>query len=922
MVVSKVSKLARSAHNLAPTISLRGGTGPRFSRRHRGRQISRQLLFVIVPAIILIIVAVSYSRSPKDFQSGIAILQTDPSQLANVHWPQSFSVPHLPSSLSDLTSAFDEAVHDKADVKQDQHADVGHGSPADQSVGGSAGGSGSSANIHDAAHPVLSSSQKGQSLQEGRQKVIPASESKFPQISAVILFHSEYPTLNHTLDTWEKNGLHTLIDDFLFFLNGIETANEFERLIPRVRDPQWFGKVRTVPSKANLPLGLAIRHMVELARHEYVLLLEKDWALIEPIGEVRMQLSASVSMIEAGTAHVVRFRHRKRPGAPLYAQITYEGRENRILQRQTNLFCYMHHWIDDLSKQYGRYFNNCTPSSVSSASAGSKKTFWCSKAKYCNWTNNPGIFSRTWFLTHLGDPFARDYNQTVKSDHNSHMLDFEFYTNWKYEIWNDRDYIIALPLGLFEHDEVDEQTIQNTVFHGWSRLSTDVSEKQAEYIFTERKMCSHANKVHSAGSKYAETFPLSFVHLYHYNRAMQRTVTEAVEELHAETIKQRESLRQGHGSWRNGITELTNLWQKTSLFTYPLEPVEMTLTFVTAAYTPEGSTRTVEQTVSKVVTNLHVLRHYRNIVYTDTRTRRLISEGLRSDHQWSEQDVASGIQFVEQDLRGMLEYILSKEVVKRVGEVVQDARWRETVIKRMPNNPNSKQPATSLLLPLESEVSFSLLPPLLLRDAEQQSSGRAAFSNSGWNDALRSTTHFVWFDAVSECVSKSTTGLWTDKGRDGVVNDYVFRANMLLHPIVTGRRVHTTDELDFMLGPSGFDTDVFLRETETKAVSQGLHIVDGRTIGGSRIAVTLLAGYYDSVLADMVLRRGVVGSLRELLTIAVKNVEYNFQFFESFERCPDGEDCGAVVPLANASVAAVESTSGCRLYEWVSKCAV
>jgi hypothetical protein len=85
--------------------------------------------------------------------------------------------------------------------------------------------------------------------------------------------------------------------------------------------------------------------------------------------------------------------------------------------------------------------------------------------------------------------------------------------------------------------------------------------------------------------------------------------------------------------------------------------------------------------------------------------------------------------------------------------------------------------------------------------------------------------------------------------------------------------------------------------------------VDGILFGGSRLAISLLTSYYDLVLRDM-LRRGFVGSEREPLSIAMQNVPYNFNQFESARGCrsnlrgdhaceataatPEAESCGLI----------------------------
>lgn len=84
----------------------------------------------------------------------------------------------------------------------------------------------------------------------------------------------------------------------MFFLNGVESRNAFDKHIACLWGQHSDSVVRVIVSPENPPLGLAIREMVDLAKNEFVLLLKKGWALLEPITEPRAQLSVSVSLIE------------------------------------------------------------------------------------------------------------------------------------------------------------------------------------------------------------------------------------------------------------------------------------------------------------------------------------------------------------------------------------------------------------------------------------------------------------------------------------------------------------------------------------------------------------------------------------------------------------------------------------------------
>lgn len=704
--------------------------------------------------------------------------------------------------------------------------------------------------------------------------------SKHPHISAVVLFHAEYPTLSHTLESWERLGLLDVVSEFVFFLNGIQSRDEFDAKLPRLKHPRWKGLLRVVPSPQNLALGLAITEMVRLARHDLVILLEKDWSLIEPPKELKEQLEMSVSLLESNTANIVRFRHRHRPGAPLHARIMHEGREMQMLHQQSNLYCYLHHWVGNLSEHYSAYFSPCATTKKVS------EPVWCSKARYCQWTNNPGMFYRKWFLDKLGMPFERDYNETIKQGRESNMLDFEYYTNWKEEIWNKRDYVVALPLGLFEHQEVGEQNLMNTVWYAWNRLKTDTEEKRSAYFEKEIHECT-GNKSHSAGVPFDEKYPIEFVRLYHYDRAMQRTANEAIAEMSAECSKQQKQMEQMQTRWRNGVTDLTNLWYKVSLFAYPVEPLDMKIGFVTGLFAEEADEVDVAR-IETAASNINHVREYGLLVYTDKKTSEAVSEELINVHGWDENQVRE-IEFVTEEGKEVIWRVLTKEVSKRVEKLSRETEWIERVKKR--NNG---------VVPSMNEIGLRLVKPLLLRDAASDSENSTV---KRWAEV----SHVVWFDANSKCLQKSGSGFGNKLVN--LRNDHVLRGHMMLNTMVSGRKVTTDGELEAMLEGSGMDGRSLLEETEVRHVSSGVRVMDGQTFGGSRLAVTLMGGYYDVVMRDM-LNNGHLGSEREYLTIAHQNVDYNFEFIDSLHACPNHRCSDSV------------DVKGCRLFEWAGKCAI
>lgn len=309
-----------------------------------------------------------------------------------------------------------------------------------------------------------------------------AVQGRRRDVSMGVLFHGEYESLKRAVASWREGGLLEYVGEVIYFLNGVDGVGDFERVMGKlIRDDGRGGKgkgkgkggmlkVRVVNSRENLRLGLAIGKMVEMSLYEEFLLMEKDWALVESEGVMVGMMDGARFMVGNGV-DVVRFRSRARPGAPLHARIMHEGREDSMLRQQKNLFCFAHHWLQDPVRSYPQYFQECP------GRKGWTRTSWerigmdrvvCSKAEYCQWTNNPCMFKKKWFLKELFAPFMDVYSSTVKHDPHSNMLDFEFFTNWDMKVWNKRDFVVALPKGLFEHSEVNEQVISFLLLTVWS----------------------------------------------------------------------------------------------------------------------------------------------------------------------------------------------------------------------------------------------------------------------------------------------------------------------------------------------------------------------------------------------------------------------------------------------------------------------
>ena len=259
-----------------------------------------------------------------------------------------------------------------------------------------------------------------------------------PGVSVAMLVmgkESEIKVLGGTLATYEANGLLGGVKDFMIWVNGKTEASE-ALLQPLVH--KWG--VRLMGSDKNAGQLEAINALVRAATQENVLFLEKDFRLIEPWTCGAEQLSAGVSMLADGTAQMVRYRHRWRAGKPNWALSMFRGKEERVFKQQPNLFCNHFHWIEHPEKIWPDkiWFCNKDP------------YMYCSDSKYCNWTANPHLFSKAWWLKEYVEHFEK------RKWHNNPYENIEYYLNWEPNSWNDRGWTVAQGEGLFRHEDFEK----------------------------------------------------------------------------------------------------------------------------------------------------------------------------------------------------------------------------------------------------------------------------------------------------------------------------------------------------------------------------------------------------------------------------------------------------------------------------------
>jgi hypothetical protein len=265
------------------------------------------------------------------------------------------------------------------------------------------------------------------------------SDAPLPAVTFGLLTHSarEMRTFEETLRTYEEEGLLALAKEVIVFVN------QRDERIDKVLEPfaKKHGKrFRVMGNKKNHGITHALDWLSGNATQPNLLFLEKDFRLVEPIECVREQLESGLKLIEEGKAHIVRYRSRDRPGRPNWAEIMFKGKEEAVFKGQLNLFCNHYYWIPEPEKQWPEHIWRCQDQ---------PSVFYCSKAKYCNWTNNPTLMPTAWWEDEYVKKRFRKWTSHDPYDH------LEMYMNWEPGSWNDEPFVVAQGDGLFKHVDMN-----------------------------------------------------------------------------------------------------------------------------------------------------------------------------------------------------------------------------------------------------------------------------------------------------------------------------------------------------------------------------------------------------------------------------------------------------------------------------------
>lgn len=273
-------------------------------------------------------------------------------------------------------------------------------------------------------------------------------KSKFEKlpVSIGILSWNSSQTLRNTLDSYKKNGLLDLVNDVTIFFQEVseddkKIANEY--------------KIPFIGIDQNIGIGEALIKLTELARTDNILLLEHDWELIENKETTFERLSDGLELINNGY-DVVRYRHRRNPGYPLYTYQAYKGKElnnyQPIIELESPHLMESIHWIENPEIEF--------PDKISK-----EKNYFTSTSRWSNFTNNPCIYRKEFYLNTI-------YPFKGKGQHLENDISY-----W----WARQNFKIAWGEGLFMHNDIQKHgAIENISY------LPDKKQNSIAFIFAHR----------------------------------------------------------------------------------------------------------------------------------------------------------------------------------------------------------------------------------------------------------------------------------------------------------------------------------------------------------------------------------------------------------------------------------------------------
>lgn len=232
-----------------------------------------------------------------------------------------------------------------------------------------------------------------------------------------VLAWKSHRNLINVLESYKRNGLFDCCREIVVLFQEI---SENDLKVIKKYSLEYIGL------KENIGIGKGFSILAERAKSQNIILLEHDWKLIEPKPVVFKRLADGISLLNDGI-DVVRYRHRKNPGFPHFS-FSLKGREldyyDEWHQITSPHLLDSVHWLDPALEFPDKIMK--------------QKEYFITTSRYGNWTNNPCMFRKKFYLE-----VTRDFlGESIDLEQNIAF--------W----WPRQNYKVAHGEGLFKHEDL------------------------------------------------------------------------------------------------------------------------------------------------------------------------------------------------------------------------------------------------------------------------------------------------------------------------------------------------------------------------------------------------------------------------------------------------------------------------------------
>ena len=263
---------------------------------------------------------------------------------------------------------------------------------------------------------------------------------KLDDIGVVVLSHGRLNRLEKSLKSYEKNGLTDMVGDNFIFFNEI-SSDDISWIENDYKKFEWGGH----PS--NCGIGWGMVKSIRECNTKYVLFLENDFELVTNKDDIYRQLELGLRNLDKGNIDIIKYRQIKdylitsNEAKHWVGQIDLTGNHKSVVGREN---CPKKNWWVGFAVEEDFGYDNLDI--CEKIDEEGKTVLWRMDCKYANWSNNPFLCSKEWFLELA---FKLGFTE-MTSPPNSRSPDFEEQVEanvW----WQKQDCKVGILPGLFIH---------------------------------------------------------------------------------------------------------------------------------------------------------------------------------------------------------------------------------------------------------------------------------------------------------------------------------------------------------------------------------------------------------------------------------------------------------------------------------------